>query len=696
MDAAVQDPGPSPAADPAAAAPAPAAAPRGGAAPAALLLIALAAILAAGWILYTLSSRAAYPASAARIGALSGQLAREARVLPAAGAPALAALEQSRSELGRLAGGLLAGGSVPDLTLGNAAAAMKTQLAALREAGVRVEADAALLLGDRQNLAALADAAATLAENEAELGVLAGKLALLRLQAGAPAREVAPVAELLLASRALAKTTHPDDADGAEEPAPGNAPGADRQRFDAALSALAQSLEAQKRAPVPDPQALGLTQRALTRAQAFGEALARIEGHAAALQAGRQAAASLATDAAALGEAAGALGAAYEREAERYRGALIALFAVFASTALLGFGLLRRGGGRDAQRAVDAEARTQRQQEAILLLMNEIQQIAGGDLTVRASVTEEITGAIADSVNYTVEEFSAIVARINSAAETMAGASTRANEISEQLRQAAETQAAGIRAASGSVLEMARSIEAVSEGAARSTDVARQSLMAAEQGASAVQNSVLGMNEIRVLIQETSKRIKRLGESSQQIGEIVALIADLTERTQVLALNAAIQAASAGEAGRGFTVVAEEVQRLAERSAGSSRQIALIVRGIQTDTQDAVAAMERSTRGVVEGAKLSDAAGQALAEISEVSRRLATLIEDISVTTQNQARSANRVASGIQDILLTTSQTTEGSRHTAEAVGELARLSRELQLSVANFKLAADGERGGA
>jgi twitching motility protein PilJ len=234
---------------------------------------------------------------------------------------------------------------------------------------------------------------------------------------------------------------------------------------------------------------------------------------------------------------------------------------------------------------------------------------------------------------------------------------------------------------------MARAINDVSASASRSVSVARQSLSAAEKGTEAVSNSISGMNEIRDHIQDTAKRIKRLGESSQEIGEIVELISDITEQTNVLALNAAIQAASAGEAGRGFTVVAEEVQRLAERSGEATKQIAAIVKTIQTDTQDAVAAMEKSTQGVVEGAKLSDAAGQALSEIGEVSRRLAQLIEEISVTAQTQAQAAGTVATSMQDILNITKQTTEGTKQTAVSIGQLARLAQELKGSVANFKI---------
>jgi twitching motility protein PilJ len=197
------------------------------------------------------------------------------------------------------------------------------------------------------------------------------------------------------------------------------------------------------------------------------------------------------------------------------------------------------------------------------------------------------------------------------------------------------------------------------------------------------------MHEIREQIQDTSKRIKRLGESSQEIGEITELISDITEQTNVLALNAAIQAASAGEAGRGFSVVAEEVQRLAERSAEAAKQIGALVRTIQTDTHDAVAAMEKSTQGVVEGARLSDAAGAALNDISQVSNRLAELISGISMATGHQATSANGVAQNIQHILTVTEQTQDGTQQTAQSIHKLSVLAQELKNSVARFRIAS-------
>ena len=346
----------------------------------------------------------------------------------------------------------------------------------------------------------------------------------------------------------------------------------------------------------------------------------------------------------------------------------------------------RRSDEANRQRRI-AEASQDAAQGAILRLMNEMGGLADGDLTIRATVSEDITGAIADSVNYTVEELAVLVRRINDAAERVTRASNAAAGTSNDLLSATQVQSTEIQSANAAVLEMANSMKTVSSSALESARVARASLEAAQKGASAVSNSITGMNEIRTQIQETSKRIKRLGESSQEIGEIVELISDITEQTNVLALNAAIQAASAGEAGRGFSVVAEEVQRLAERSGEATKQIAAIVKTIQADTHDAVAAMEQSTQGVVEGAKLSDAAGRALNEISSVSQDLAHLIEAISSDTQIQADIATQVADSMQDILRITGQTTTSTQETAVSISELTELAAELKGSVSGFKV---------
>ncbi len=336
----------------------------------------------------------------------------------------------------------------------------------------------------------------------------------------------------------------------------------------------------------------------------------------------------------------------------------------------------------EAKRVNDAN------QAAILRLMNELQTVAEGDLTQEATVTEDITGAIADSVNYTVEELRSLVSNVQSTASRVAQTTSDVDATSTELLAASNEQLHEIRETGRSVVDMAGRINEVSVQAQESATVARQSLMAAESGLKAVQDAIGGMNSIRDQIQETSKRIKRLGESSQEIGEITELISDITEQTNVLALNAAIQAASAGEAGRGFSVVAEEVQRLAERSADATRQISALVKAIQTDTQDAIGAMERSTQGVVEGAKLNDNAGTALTEIDRVSRQVADLIEQISSSASREAGLANVVADNIQHIFAVTEQTGEGTRVTATQVRELSRMAEELRQSVSRFKIS--------
>jgi twitching motility protein PilJ len=361
-------------------------------------------------------------------------------------------------------------------------------------------------------------------------------------------------------------------------------------------------------------------------------------------------------------------------------GLLVLMFKVFNDDATA------RQAETDRQRRA-AEAAKDATQEAILRLMNEMGDLAGGDLTTRATVTEDITGAIADSVNYTIEELAVLVQRINDAARRLDGATRAAQAISATLLDASERQSGEIRDAGSQVLTLADSMQAVSGRAGETADVARSSLAAADNGDAAVAAAIAGMNDIRGQIQETSKRIKRLGESSQEIGEIVELISDITEQTNVLALNAAIQAASAGAAGRGFAVVAEEVQRLAERSAEATREIAAIVKTIQADTHDAVAAMEHSTLGVVEGARRSDAAGQSLAEIRSVTLRLANLIEAIATDTRTQVGVARQVAQAMQGILKITEETSDGTRQTASSVGELAALADELKGSVAGFKV---------
>jgi twitching motility protein PilJ len=366
--------------------------------------------------------------------------------------------------------------------------------------------------------------------------------------------------------------------------------------------------------------------------------------------------------------------------------------AVLGLLGLLILALLWIFGKRQAKAVDDSvqllAAEGQANQMAVLSLLDEMGDLADGDLTVRAEVKENITGAIADSINYTIDNLRDLVTDINNASAQVSQATGQASITSVSLLSASATQSQQIQETTEAVTSMTRSILEVSSNASQAADVANRSLLAANQGAKAVQNTIVGMNGIREQIQETSKRIKRLGESSQEISEIVDLITDITEQTNILALNAAIQAASAGEAGRGFTVVAEEVQRLAERSSEATKQISSIVKTIQTDTHSAVAAMEKSTEGVVEGAQLSDAAGSALKEIETVTTNLARLIQSISVATDGQTQAASMVTKNMQKIQEITTQTTDGTKLTADSVGQLTKLAEDLRSSVAGFKLS--------
>jgi len=341
------------------------------------------------------------------------------------------------------------------------------------------------------------------------------------------------------------------------------------------------------------------------------------------------------------------------------------------------------------ERARESTEQNRQTQDAILELLDQMGNLADGDLTIEPVVTDQMTGAIADSMSYAVKEMRGLVERINATSHEVARESDEARGTVSQLAEASERQAGQITDTASQMQAMAQSMQEMSQGARQSAEVAHGSVEVAKRGSEAVRNTISGMNEMREQIQETAKRIKRLGESSQQIGEIVSLIDDIAEQTNILSLNAAIQAAMAGEAGRGFAVVADEVQRLAERSAGATKQIADLVKTIQADTNDAVASMEQATRGVVEGTRVADAAGQALVEIETVSEQLSSLISQMAESALQQSERASTVSERMSEIRDITNQTSTGTRQTAESISRLTDLVHELQLSVAGFRLPA-------
>lgn len=630
----------------------------------------------------------AYISAAGEMRMLSQRMAKASSLALLGDSSAFAQLRDSRGSFSTLLQQLTAGGDINGVTVPPSPASVRTELDSLSQHWLRMEKDASTLITQEKNLVALGKNIASIDGNNPELLNLAEQVATLKLQGGSGAREIAAANQLVMLTQRIAKNANALLGGEAINPEVAFLLGKDTNAFRDTLASLLET-------PANLPETREKLEQLDTAFKEYREAISNILGNMQPLVLAKQSGARIFKDSDVLLTQTDALAAAYQRDLSA-RGMFIVAVMVLTAMAI---GTLiwlakiylddTRNRAAESERQRQASEATNRQnQEAILRLMNELGDLADGDLTVTATVSEDITGAIADSINYTIEELRVLVGRINDAANRVTQATEIARQTSAELLDAAEKQGTEIGTAGESALQMAQSMNAVSGHASQSAQVARASLDAAEKGATAVQDSIRGMNEIREQIQETSKRIKRLGESSQEIGEIVELISDITEQTNVLALNAAIQAASAGEAGRGFTVVAEEVQRLAERSAEATKQISALVKTIQTDTQDAVSAMEQSTQGVVEGAKRSDAAGQALSEIGQVSRDLAALIENISGATQKQAQSATRVAELMQDILRITEQTTAGTTRTAEAVDELTALASELKGSVAGFKVS--------
>ncbi|EPC8432272.1 chemotaxis chemoreceptor PilJ [Pseudomonas aeruginosa] len=354
-----------------------------------------------------------------------------------------------------------------------------------------------------------------------------------------------------------------------------------------------------------------------------------------------------------------------------------------ASIILIGLVMVRETNRRLAETA----EKNDRNQAAILRLLDEIADLADGDLTVAATVTEDFTGAIADSINYSIDQLRELVETINQTAVQVAAAAQETQSTAMHLAEASEHQAQEIAGASAAINEMAVSIDQVSANASESSAVAERSVAIANKGNEVVHNTITGMDNIREQIQDTSKRIKRLGESSQEIGDIVSLINDIADQTNILALNAAIQASMAGDAGRGFAVVADEVQRLSERSSAATKQIEALVKTIQTDTNEAVISMEQTTSEVVRGARLAQDAGVALEEIEKVSKTLAALIQNISNAARQQASSAGHISNTMNVIQEITSQTSAGTTATARSIGNLAKMASEMRNSVSGFKL---------
>ena len=659
-----------------------------------LVAVIVIAILLVGWGNQQSTNSSAYIATAGEMQMLSQRLAKASSLALEGNMEAFAQLRDSHRRFSDDIKALTDGGVLVNTQVPPSPESTRADLQSLAALWSETEKDTVQMMDMENYLVGLNKDVLSIIEYNPRMLDLTEQVAAIKIRSGASVREITAASQLVMLTQRIAKSANELQNSSETGPELAFQLGKDARTFQDLQKALAEGSEVLRIPAATDDETKALLK---TIAIGFKEYQGAINGILSSMErlvVAKLAGAKIFLDSESLLEATDKLTQAYQRD-NADKGWYVAVLIVLIVLAFAALGMMakvylddKRHQAQLAEESRQASELINRQnQDAILRLMNELGDLADGDLTVTATVSEDITGAIADSINYTIEELRVLVGRINDAAGRVTTATGIAQHTSDELLDATKRQSVEIQDAGHSVLNMASSMTKVSGDADESAQVALRSLAAAGKGAQAVQDSIKGMNEIREQIQETSKRIKRLGESSQEIGEIVELISDITEQTNVLALNAAIQAASAGDAGRGFTVVAEEVQRLAERSAEATKQIAAIVKTIQTDTHGAVSAMEESTRGVVEGAKLSDAAGQALAEIGEVSQNLADLIDNISKATRAQAESATSVADKMQDILRITEQTTIGTQKTASAVGELAGLATELKGSVAGFKV---------
>ncbi len=573
-------------------------------------------------------------------------------------------------------------------------AMLTTELAQLRDLWERVNTASDTIITSRERILFLHDVARTLNESIPELQQEYNNVVEILLEIGAPADQVSVAQRQSWLAERIARNVDKMLEGGEDSPEAADQFNLDASIFGSVLSGMIEGNPAMRISRVADANARNSLAEISQLFEFVSGSVDEIFQASPDLLRASRAVASITDDSPRIMEATSRLAESINNlDSERAITAFTAVFFVaiiLFSIAMIGVQLFLNTRARLSETADQNE----RNQNAILRLLDELADLADGDLTTTATVTEDFTGAIADSINFTIDQLRILVSQINDTAVNVSRAAEESQSTALQLADASEHQAQEIAGASAAINEMAVTIDQVSSNASESASVAERSVAIANTGAEVVQNTIKGMDNIREQIQETSKRIKRLGESSQEIGDIVSLINDIADQTNILALNAAIQASMAGDAGRGFAVVADEVQRLAERSSAATKQIEALVKTIQSDTNEAVISMEQTTSEVVRGARLAQDAGGALEEIETVSQELAELIQNISNAARQQASSAGHISNTMNVIQEITSQTSSGTKTTAQSIGKLAAMAQDLKSSVAGFKLPQDVAAG--
>lgn len=616
---------------------------------------------------------------------LSQRIANNATEAAAGKAEAFGLLRAARNDFQRRWSYLTDGDA--NTGLPPAPSSVQAQMAAVQQDWDSLRQNTDAIIASEQTVLSLHQVAATLAETIPQLQVEYEEVVDILLESGAPAAQVSVAQrQSLLAERILGSVNKvlAGDEDSVQA---ADMFGRDASLFGRVLAAMLEGNAAMEISQVTDEEALERLAEISELFEFVSGSVDEILETSPELFQVRESANSIFTVSQTLLDKASELAAGFEdlasgRAINTLFGYVLGALAL-GSIILIGLVMVRETNRRLAETA----EKNERNQAAILRLLDEIGDLADGDLTVAATVTEDFTGAIADSINYSIDQLRELVATINQTAVQVSGAAQETQATAMHLAEASEHQAQEIAGASAAINEMAVSIDQVSANASESSAVAERSVAIANKGNEVVHNTITGMDNIREQIQDTSKRIKRLGESSQEIGDIVSLINDIADQTNILALNAAIQASMAGDAGRGFAVVADEVQRLAERSSAATKQIEALVKTIQTDTNEAVISMEQTTSEVVRGARLAQDAGVALEEIEKVSKTLAALIQNISNAARQQASSAGHISNTMNVIQEITSQTSSGTTATAKSIGNLAKMASEMRKSVSGFTL---------